>query len=223
MAKAFPANPGYQKSIRPGFVVDVLSRDHLLPGGIKIDAVAFNSEDAVKVTVGTGGAAANATTVPVTALPEEVPSGAIIQFGAANSTKFARTSAVAAKGATSVAVQPLPTAVVAGDIGYYNAPGQPKRIASGTLVGLTIAEYEGAGAAGVKWGPAADADDYVRIMAFDIPNADEENDADLLRVGTGIKVNFLPSWAGASTTLKTKIRAAYEVTVGAPGDEVAAV
>lgn len=72
----------------------------------------------------------------------------------------------------------------------------------------------------MQWGPAADTDDVVRIIAYDIPDADKSNDADVLRIGTLIKVNFLPSWSATSAAIKSKIRAAYECTVGAPGQEV---
>lgn len=220
---SFPNNAGFQKNIRPGFVGDVLSREHLLPGGAKIDAALFNSADAIKIVVGVGGAAADAVAVPVAALSAELPAGAVIPIGAANSKKFIVLSAKALKGAVLLATQPLPTALVAGDTGYYDIPGEPKRIASGTIIGLTNAELEGAAATGVLWGPAADADDVVRITAYDIQDADSNNDCDLLRPGTLIKVNFLPGWADLSAAIKNKIRATYEVTVGAPGDEVPAV
>jgi hypothetical protein len=74
----------------------------------------------------------------------------------------------------------------------------------------------------VKWGPAADDDDVVKILAYDVPDADVNNDCELLRRGTGIKVNFLPGWTDLSAAVKAKVRATYEVTVGAPGDEVPA-
>lgn len=223
MANAFPANAGFQKNIRPGWLGDVLTRDHLLPGGAKIDAAAFNSADAVVVTVAAGGGAVDAVAVPVAPLSAEIPAGALIPIGAPGSKQFAYLSAKAPKGAVTLAVQPLATALAAGDRGYYNAPGAPKRIPAGTIVGLTYAELENAGAAGVKWGAAADADDVVRITAFDVPDANTNDDVDLLRPGTLIKVNFLPGWAALSAALKNKIRATYEVTVGAPGDEVPAV
>lgn len=222
MDRAFPANAGFQKNIRAGWVGDLLTRDHLLAGGVKINAPLFNSADAVKVVVGVGGAAANAVAIPVAALSEEIPAGSVITLGAVDSKKFAALSAKALKAATSLAVQPIPTALVANDTGYYNAPGSPKRIAASTAVGLTNAELENAGATGVLWGPAADGDDVIRLLAYDIADANVNNDGDLLRPGTLIKVNFMPSWAGMSAAVKAKVRATYEVTVGTPGDEVPA-
>jgi hypothetical protein len=210
-------NP-YQQNGQPGFIADLLTREHVLPGGAKIDAALFTSADAVKVTVATGGAAQGATTVPVTALADAISVGTVLDFGGA---KFARLTAAAAKGATSLTVTALVTALAAGDVAYYNKPDQPKRIAAGTLVGCTNAELEAAATvtngvpAGLKWGPAADADDIVRFVVFDITDADTNNDVDLLRPGSLVYVNFVPNWAGLSTTLKNKVRATYELTTGA--------
>jgi len=214
----FPQSTPYQQNIRPGFIGDFLSREHVLPGGIKLDPAQFPGADAIKVTVGTGGAAAAATAVPVVALPGPVPAGTLLDFGGA---KFARLTAAAAAGAVSLAVAALPTALVAGDVAYYNDPKNRKRVAGGTLVGLTNAELEAAATSGVKWGPAADADDVVYLLAWDTPDVVDNNNADVLRKGTLIKVNNLPGWDTMSAALKAKIRAMYECTVGAPGQEVA--
>lgn len=300
MGNAFADNVGYQKNIRPGFLGDVLSREHLLPGGAKIDAAAFNSADAITAAVGAGGAAIGATSVPTAALTAIIPANTILNFGTLapvvatvgvagaaqgatsvpvaalsgpiptgtvldfGGAKFAVLTANAAAGATALAVRALPTALVSGDAAtfkggtkqarltaaaaqgataltvdelqfalvqndtaYYNVPGKPKRIPAGTVVGLTFAELEAAAATGVKWGPAADTDDLVRITPFDVPDADVNDDCELLRPGTLIKVNFLPGWGvpgliTLSAAVKAKIRAAYETTVGAPGDEVPA-
>ncbi|HEX8177863.1 MAG TPA: hypothetical protein VF543_22430 [Pyrinomonadaceae bacterium] len=293
---AFVENAGYQKNIRPGWIGDVLSREHLLPGGAKIDAALFNSADAIKVIVGAAGAAAGAAVIPVDALPGPIPASAILNFGnyapvvvtvaaggadvddvaipvdaltgpipagtilrfgakkfarlTANAaagavllavealatalveddvanfvggTKQARLTAAAVKGAVSLAVDELQFALVDDEVAYYDMPGEPKRIPASTVVGCTYGELEAAGATGMKWGPAADTDDIVRVVAYDIPDADKNNDCELLRPGTLLKVNFMPSWASLSVAVKNKIRAQYEITVGAPGDEVPAV
>lgn len=86
---------------------------------------------AVVVTVGTGGAAGGATTVPVTALAAALPQGTTLSFGGA---KFARLSAAAASGETSLAVDALPTALVAGDTATYHTGGS-KFLPAGTEVG----------------------------------------------------------------------------------------
>lgn len=64
------------------------------------------------VTVGTGGAALGATTVPVTATTRALAAGATLIFGIG---KFAELTAAAASGALSLTVKPLAAALVAGD------------------------------------------------------------------------------------------------------------
>lgn len=64
------------------------------------------------VTVGTGGAALGAITVPVTATTRAMAAGAILIFGIG---KFAELTAAAASAATSLTVKPLAAALVAGD------------------------------------------------------------------------------------------------------------
>lgn len=68
------------------------------------------------VTVGTGGAAAAATTVPVVALTKSMPAGTVVEFG--TRVKTATLTAAAAVGATSLTVSALPAALTAGDVGY---------------------------------------------------------------------------------------------------------
>ncbi|MFN2511992.1 MAG: hypothetical protein ABR568_11180 [Pyrinomonadaceae bacterium] len=64
------------------------------------------------ITVGAAGAAAGATTVPVGALTQAIPSGTVLDFGGG---KTARLTASAAVGATSLTVSALTTALVAGN------------------------------------------------------------------------------------------------------------
>ncbi len=216
-----PTTAPYQQNGAPSFIADLLTREHVLAGGAKINAAAFNSADAVVVVVGAAGAAANASTVPVDALPAALPDGAVLRFGAANSKKFAVLNGAVLAGAASLTTQPIPTALVDNDTAYYDAPGAAKRIVAGTLVGCTFAELEAAPVvtsgvpAGLLWGPAADADDIVYFSVYDIEDAQVKNDVDLLRHGTAIFVNHIPNWATLSATLKGKVRAAYEVAVGA--------
>lgn len=289
----FPQTNPYQQNIRPGFIGDFLSREHVLPGGIKLDAAAFSNANSINAVVGSAGAAAAATSIPVTALAGPIPSGTVLNFGPApdvvvtvgsagaatdattipvdaltgpipsgvtlafGSKKFATLTAAAAEGATSLTVAAIPTAVVDNDAATYvsttdrtatltaNAIAGAtsltvsalavklvstdtasyasttigKRVAAGTLVGATNAELEGAAATGLQWGPAGDSDDVVYLLAFDVVDVNDKNDADVLRKGTLIKVNNLPDWSTMSSTLKGKVRAAYECTVGAPGQE----
>jgi hypothetical protein len=207
----------YKQVFRPGWKGDFSNREHVLAGGAKINAALFPSADATRVAA-TAGAAQGAVTVTVAALAGAIPAGAVLDFGAA---KFARLTAAAAAGATTLAVAALPTALVNGDTAYYSAPGTPKRIASGTVVGCTYAELEAAAVvtngvpAGLLFGPAADADDIVYVIIEDVVDADKNNNIELYRHGGIVKVNFLPNWATLSAAVKAKIRAQYECTIGA--------
>lgn len=221
----------YQKNYPLTWCGDLSTRDHILPGGVKIDAAQFSSADAVVVRVAAGGAAVDAVTIPIVALANilpsnqtfatAIPAGTVLSFGG---KKYATLSAPASNGAVSLAVAALVTALVAGDTARYNAPNAPRRIRSGTCVGLTDAQLEGVAAGGALWHPADADDDVVRLVRFDVLNADINNDADILRPGSLIFVNNLPGWNDGtlSDAVKTKIRATYECSVSAPGQEVPA-
>jgi hypothetical protein len=295
MSISFAQNAGFTPNVNPAWAGDVLTRDHNLPGGAKLDAAAFQSADAVKavvgaagaavgavsipvdalsgaipantflnfgtlapvvVTVGAAGALAAATTVPVDALSGPIPNGTVIHLGtnkfvvlnaaaAAGATSLttlaiptavvdndtgtfkggtrqARVTTAAAKNATSIAVDELQFALADDDVAYYDIPGMKRRVAAGTVIGWTHAEMEAAAAGGLLLGPAADTDDIVRLVLFDVPDVDSNPDCELYRAGGLLKVNFLPTWADLSSTVKTKLRAQYETTVGGPGAEVPA-
>lgn len=193
----------------PTFIGDFLSRDYLLPGGVKVSASAFNAYDAVVVTAN-GAAAQNATSMTVDALSGAIPSGTILYFG---SGEFARLTAAAAAGATTLAVEALVNGIEDDDAATYAGTSGKKRVYAGTLLGRTYAERD----SGDAFGPAADADDEIFIVAYDIYDLSEINDAEVLRGGTLIKENFLPGWASVSATLKGKVRAKYQTTLGAGG------
>lgn len=93
-----------------------------------------------------------------------------------------------------------------------NAAGK-RTLPAGTLIGRTFAERT----ADTPYGAAADTDDEVYIVAYDIFDLNEVNDAEVLRGGTLIKENLLPGWSGLSATLKAKVRAVYQTTTGAGG------
>ncbi len=93
-----------------------------------------------------------------------------------------------------------------------NAAGK-RYVAAGSLIGRTFAERT----ADTAFGAAADTDDEVFIVAYDIYDLNEINDAEVLRHGTLIKENFLPGWADVSAALKAKVRASYQTTTGAGG------
>lgn len=185
----------------PAWAGDFLDREHVVSGGAKVDASAFNGEDAVVVTVGAAGAAVDDTVVPVDALPGAIPSGTVLDFGG---KKFARLTAAAAAGATALAVAALATALVDDDTATY-AGVKKKFIPSGTLVGRTIAERD----AGAAFGPAADADDEIFLIVHDVTDADKNADIDLYRDKSIVKENYLPGISAMSATLKGKLRAKY--------------
>lgn len=193
----------------PEWAGDFLDREHLVPGGGRVDPAQFYAEDSVLVTVGAAGAAVGATSVPVAALSGPIPSGTVLRFSA---DEFATLSAAAATGATSITVEALVSALESGDTARYAGGGtKGKLIPAGTLVGRTFAER----AAGTAFGPAADADDEVLLVALDVTNADNSADVELYRPGSIVKENFLPNFSALSSALLTKLRATYVTTRGA--------
>jgi hypothetical protein len=125
--------------------------------------------------------------------------------------KYAYSTAAAAAGATSIAVEALPVALTSGDKATYKGSGtKPVTIVSGTLIGRTWAERD----AGTALGPAADTDEEIYLLAFDISDASKNNDADLYRYNSIVKETFVPGWAGLSSTLKAFVRSHYQCTVG---------
>lgn len=193
----------------PVWAGDWLDRNSLVPGGAKVDAAQFYAEDSVLVKL-SAAAAADATSISVDALSGAVPSGERLYFG--ESKEFALTTATAAAGATSIAVQALPSALEDNDEARYAGTGtKRKAIPAGTLVGRTFAER----AAGTAFGPAADADDEVLLVAFDVTDAANNSDVELYRPGRIVKENFLPNFASLSSALLTKLRATYVTTRGA--------
>jgi len=189
----------------PIWAADYLTREHLLPGGAKLDASQFAGEDAVLVTVGANAAGA-ATSVTVTALLGPIPSGTLLYFGAA---KVAVLTAAAALGATTLTVAALPTALVSADAATY-AGIAAKAVRSGTLVSRTYAERD----AFTGFGPAVSTDDEAYLVVYDVPNLARDNDVELYRHDGLVKENFLPGFAALSAALKVVIRARYDTTIG---------
>lgn len=93
---------------------------------------------------------------------------------------------------------------------FAAGPDGKKRIQAGTLLGRTFAERD----AGAKFGPAADADDEVLILAFDVTDAVQNDDCTLVNPEMAVIFeNRLPGWGSLSATLKGKLRAAYTTIV----------
>lgn len=192
----------------PRWAGDYLNRDHLIPGGFKLDPAAFNGFDAVVVDVGAAGAAAAAVAVPVNALTGPIPNGTVLWFSA---NKFIKLNAAAAAGAVSLTTLAIPTALVDADVTTYpGAENGVKYIPSGKIVGRTIAERDAAS----PMGPAADTDDEVYLVAFDIPDVVKLDDAELYRPNSVVYENFLPDWAAISAAVKAKVRDKYICSLG---------
>lgn len=190
----------------PVWAGDYLDREHLLPGGAKLDAAAFLREDAVTVTVGAAGAAQGATSVPVAPLTGPIPSGTILRF---SEDEYARLSSAAAAGATSLAVEALVNALESGDTATYAGVGA-FAVRSGTLVGRTFAER----ASGAAFGPWAASDDEAYLVVYDVLDVTMNNDVELYRHGGIVKENFLPGFASLDAGALAAIRAAYTTTRG---------
>lgn len=80
-----------------------------------------------------GGAAADATSLPVVATTVAIPAGTILYFG--ESKEFAMLTAYAAVGSTALAVQALPAAIEDTDTATYTVAGKTgKEIPAGTVM-----------------------------------------------------------------------------------------
>jgi hypothetical protein len=83
-----------------------------------------------------------------------------------------------------------------------------KPVASGTIVGRTTAERNAA----AGWGPAADTDNEVRVVAFDVLDAARSNEFEIYRPGSIVKLDMLP--AAPSAAVEALLRATYDVVKG---------
>lgn len=202
---------GYSKdNRRAGWMGDYADRNHVLPGGGKLDSAQFIAEDGAIVKL-TANAAQGAVAIAFAALTNPIPAGTLLPFGVG---KYARTTAPAAKGAVGVAVEALPVALNNGDQATYPGSGMKKKLViSGTFVGRTRLERDANPPVG--FGPAAANDDELFLLVHDVTDADRDNDCTLYRHGSIVKENFLPGWDTMAADLKAAIRARYQCTIGA--------
>ena len=189
----------------PTWAGDFMSRDHLVPGGVNIDAVQFKAVDAVVVTAD-GATAASGTTLNIAPLSGPIPADTILHFGAG---KFARLTAAAVVGDIALTVEALPNGISDNDQATYKGLGK-RVVASGTAVGRTYAERE----AGTDFGPAEAGDDEVYLVAFENPDAERQPTVELYRHGGVVKENFLPNFASLAAGVVAQIRASYTTTIG---------
>lgn len=187
---------------------DFLDREHLMPGGAKLDASQFLATDGVTVTT-SAQALADATSISVSALSGALPSGTILYFG--ESKEFAMLTAAAAAGATSITVQALPQTIESGDSATYAGTTGIKRVVSGTVIGRTYTERD----ANTGFGPAAASDDEFYLVAFEVTDAAVNADVDLYRPGSIVKETFVPNWSSLASGVKSAVRSRYQTTIGA--------
>lgn len=195
-----------RRFLRPVWAKDYGDREHVLAGGVKIDATQFPREDNVLVKAA-AAAAVGATAITVDALSGPIPANTDLRFQSGHTVRVT-TKALAA--ATSIVVEPLQYAVADNEEAVFHGSGRVF-IQSGTPVGRTQVEAD----AGTPFGPAADTGDIVYLLYHDIDDALRNNDADLYRHRGLVAVNALPTWATMSSAVKAIIRANYETTLGA--------
>ena len=196
----------YGNASTAAFLGDFGSREHILAGGAQLDADAvYSGEDAYTIKINDAAATQGDTTITVDALPVALPDNAELKFGSVTVTL----NGAKAAGQTSLTVDALGGDIADDATAIYDASPTSNVVVSGTIVGRTIAERN----AGDPFGPAADADDEVFITVADV-DLDKTTDVDLVRHGSLIKTNFLPAYAAASSTVKTKLEAAYQLILG---------
>lgn len=198
----------------PGWAAEELRPDRLIPGG-RLTASAFPYLDQVQVTVGSAGAAVDATTVPIDALTLSnplsklrgvvIPAGATLDFGG---DKFATLTAAASVGATSLTVRALVTALVDNDTATYNGGEMRKPVASGLFVGRTLAERAANTGFGVP--DVSTPDGELFLTAFSVTDALINPDVVLLRHRTKVYEDLLPGWSGLAAPVQAAIRSRYD-------------
>lgn len=196
--------PSYTYPIMAAWAGDFFDADDLMPAGGRLDVGLFFAPVTVAVT---GAVAANATTLPVTALTGDITQNTTLNF---TGNKPVRVQTPALKGATSINVYPIPVALVGTDTAVYSGPGT-RQVLSGICVGRTYAERN----ASAPFGPAADTDDEIYLVAFAVPDVSRDADVTLVRPGDFIvKENLLP--VAPSAAVLTKLRQNYVCIYGNP-------
>jgi hypothetical protein len=139
---------GTNQLTSPIWAADFLNREHLVPGGARIDPLQFNETDGVVVTVGAAGAAIGATSIPVDALPGAIPSGTILNFGSYAPVTVTLADASVSAGDTSITVAalsgPIPAGTVLDFSGGTNAQlAKLTAAAAAAATTLTVAPLDG--------------------------------------------------------------------------------
>lgn len=140
------------------------------------------------IVVGTGGAVATDTALPVDALPVALPIGTILTFGAG---KFAKLTAAAAAGATELTVEALVADIDEDDEATYGGSGE-KQIPAGTIM-ATLASGKV-----IPRSAVTGAETATGLLTSAATENDLANSAYGLVVGGAIYANLLPDYANAS-------------------------
>lgn len=196
----------YGQASSSAFMGDIGDREHILPGGAQLDSAAtYAGEGAYTIKLNDAAAAQGDTTITVDALPVALPDNAELRFGSVTVTL----NGAKAAGQTSLTVDALGGDIADDTEAVYDTSAGTNIVVAGTLLGRTNVER----LAGDGFGPFADADDEIYILAEDV-DLDATTDCNLVRHGSMIKYDFLPSWTGSSATAKTKLYASYEIVKG---------
>lgn len=191
----------------PAWAKDYFSREHVLPGGAKVDASQFPRENSVLVTADAQADIGDAA-ITVVALSGILPAGTILRFRTSGTLAYVTEDAAAA--ATSVVVQPLTSVVPEDDDAYFLGTGRVF-IPDGTLLSRTYTQRN----AGTGFHPADSGDDEFYLLLHPIDDASLNNDADLYRHGSAVAENFVPGFSSFSSALQNLVRTLYECTLGA--------
>lgn len=189
----------------PRWAGDFMSPERLIPGGARLDAAQFHGNDSFLVTINDADVNAGETSFVIVALPGALPADTILEFP----DGFAKTSADHAAGVTTLNVDALFVDMANAGTAQYEGT-ELETVVSGTLIGRTIAERD----ANTGYGPAADADDEIHLVAFDVVDVTNNPDVDLYRHGGVVYENYLPVFSALSSALKAKIRSLYESSIG---------
>lgn len=199
-----PTTTTYPTSRAP-FVADRDSLDY--DGGHQVDwanvGEQYRQTPGQIVTTG-AGAAAGATSIPVSALTVAIPSGTVLNW--TGSGEFSITTAAAAVGATSLTVEALDAAIEAADTATFAGSGA-KTLKAGTVCGTLL----GSGKISPR---AASTNPATCILATD---AHEDSKVDA-RTGYGVILggvlyeNLLPEATGSPkvilAAMKTELQTA---------------
>ena len=193
----------------PPFIAEPMTPKTMVPGGARLNVAAIPASDQVIVEAD-GNALVDATDMDVLALTGPIPEGTVLHFGP---KKLAVLTADADEGDTNIDVEALATQIDDGDTATYAGTDPRRHIPAGTLVGRTLAE-RAAGTGFTLWDVA---DEEIFLTAFDVTDAVQNEDVELLRHGTLIYEDRLPNFDALPGGEVVLIRNLYQCIVSVGG------